>query len=136
MFKQKDIERLPVRDLGDGFKLVVSLRGIEADLEEDWGEHRFFIKPDMFTFQSCIVSVERDGKEINIINADADNRPKGYNFFRADKFFDAWGDGSIIWNAIEDYVNEASNDGDFDWEAEAAERQADMRLHMMREEGL
>lgn len=131
-----NIENLQVRDLGDGNKLMVSVWNVEADLEENWRDRLFFIRPDMFTFESCSIFVERDGKRITILDADASDRPKGMQFFRADKFFDADRSGSAIWDAIEEHVNEAANDTDFDWDLEAAEREADDRLHMMREEGL
>lgn len=138
MFKPDRIEFLEVKDLGDNRKLMVSLWGVEADMEEDWQERRVFIKPDMFTFNACQLFIEDgDNKRTILVDANADHLPKGLQFFTADKFFDWDNQGSAVWNAIEDHVNEVGNEEiyDRDWEADAEEREADFKLHMQREEG-
>lgn len=139
MFDQDRIEFLKVADIGENKVLMVSLWDIEADMEDNWRERRVFIQPDMFTFRSCQIFIEdtETKKSTVLVDANAGDRPKGYNFFRASDFFLSDEQGSLVWDTIEDYVNEVGNEEASyrNWDAEMAEIEADHRYHAMREDG-
>ena len=132
MFNSDRIENLEVRTLGDA-TLFVSVWGIEADMSDDWSERREYIEPDMFTFGSLMIFIRREGKDdIVLVDAKATGRP-GSDFYCADQFFMADGSSNHVWDAIEEHVNEAANNGDRDWDADAADREGDMLYHLRKE---
>jgi len=136
MFKPDLIENLLVSSFGNGDKIVVSLWGIEADMEDNWHEQRVFISPDMLTFSSLRLAIhDADGLEKVLIGSccDADDQRHASRYFRADAFFGK--ERSAVWDAIEDHINEIGNEelSDRDWDADAAEIEADMRYHLQKE---
>ena len=135
MFNSDRIENLEVRKLNDDATLFVSVWGVEADMSDDWAERREYIEPDMFTFNSLMLFIRREGKDdIVLVGAKATGRP-GSDFYRADQFFMADGpsNNAAVWGAIEEYVNEAANNGDRDWDADAADYEGDMLYHLRKE---